>query len=146
LQNRKAQREFRERKASYVKSLEQRIRVYESNEVQANVELQRVARRLKEENEQLREQNRQLTERVTILEGGNSAMVAIPPTRIARRSRGSGSGSHHQQHSQPPESIYNQSQGFPADVTAYDVMSSTPAFPASTNSPGYPQYFPQQVR
>src|SRR5436190_8298621 len=44
LQNRKAQREFRERKASYVKSLEQRIRAYELNEVQGHVELQRISR------------------------------------------------------------------------------------------------------
>ena len=84
LQNRKAQREFRERKASYVKSLEQRIRAYESNEVQGNIELQRAARRLKEENDQLRKQVRQLSERLSVLEGGNSAIAAMSPTRTAR--------------------------------------------------------------
>jgi hypothetical protein len=148
LQNRKAQREFRERKASYVKSLEQRIRAYESNEVQGNVELQRAARRLKEENDQLREQVRQLSERLSMLEGGNSGMAAMPPTRNpGSRARGTGNGAHQQPQSQPPpQALYNQPQGFSGDVTAYDMMSSAPSFPASTNPQGYSQYFAQQVR
>jgi len=148
LQNRKAQREFRERKASYVKSLEQRIRAYESNEVQGNVELQRAARRLKEENDQLREQVRQLSERLSMLEGGNSGMAAMPPTRnTGARVRGTGNGAHQQPQSQaPPQALYNQPQGFSGDVTAYDMISSAPSFPASTNPQGYSQYFAQQVR
>jgi hypothetical protein len=148
LQNRKAQREFRERKASYVKSLEQRIRAYESNEVQGNVELQRAARRLKEENDQLREQIRQLTERLAMLDGGGSAMAAIPPARNpGPRSRGGAASSHASQSSQPPpQALYNQSQGFPNDVSAYDMMSSS-SFPAAPSNPqGYPQYFAQQVQ
>lgn len=145
LQNRKAQREFRERKASYVKSLEQRIRAYESNEVQGNVELQRAARRLKEENEQLREEVRQLRERLAIVEG-NGAMAALPPARTPGRSRGGGSASHQPQSSQPPpQALYNQPQGFSNDVTAYEMMSSAPTFPGSANPQGYPQYFAQQV-
>jgi len=144
LQNRKAQREFRERKASYVKSLEQRIRAYESNEIQGNVELQRAARRLKEENEQLREQVRQLTERLQILQGGGSAMAAIPPARSSARSRGS--SSHQQQPSQPPQPLYSQPQGFSSDVTTYDMISGASSFQPSTNPPGYSQYFAQQVK
>jgi hypothetical protein len=145
LQNRKAQREFRERKASYVKSLEQRLRAYETDEVQGNVELQRVARRLKEENDQLREQVRQLSERVAIFEGGNSATAAISPTRTPRRTRGSGS-SHQRQQSQPPsQALYNQPQTFSNEVTTYDMLSSAPSFPAPANPQGYPQYFAQQV-
>lgn len=145
LQNRKAQREFRERKASYVKSLEQRIRVYESNEVQGSVELQRVARRLKEENEQLREQVRQLSERLSTLERGNSAVAAMPPTQTTGRSQGGDSSGHQQQQSQPPpQALYNQPQGFTNDVT-YHMMSSESSFP-SANPQGYSQYFAQQVR
>lgn len=146
LQNRKAQREFRERKASYVKSLEQRLRAYETDEVQGNVELQRVARRLKEENDQLREQVRQLSERVAVLEGENSATAAMSPTRTPRlRIRGSGS-SHQQQQSQPPsQAVYNQPQSFSNEVATYDMMSSAPSFPAPANPQGYPQYFAQQV-
>lgn len=144
LQNRKAQREFRERKASYVKSLEQRIRAYESNEVQGSVELQRVARRLKEENEQLREQVRQLSERLSALERGNSAVAAMPPTPTTSRSRGGDSSGHQQQQSQPPpQALYNQPQGFTNDVT-YDMISSESSFP-SANPQGYSQYFAQQV-
>jgi hypothetical protein len=144
LQNRKAQREFRERKASYVKSLEQRIRAYESNEVQGNVELQRAARRLKEENDQLREQLRQVTERLAMHEGGNSAMAAMPPARNPGRTRGS-SNNAHQQQPQPPPALYNQPPGFSNDVTAYDMMGSNPSFPATANPQGYSQYFAQQV-
>jgi hypothetical protein len=149
LQNRKAQREFRERKASYVKSLEQRIRAYESNEVQGNVELQRAARRLKDENDQLREQVRQLNERLNMVEGGNSSMSAMPPARNpGPRARASGNSSHQQQPSQPPpQSLYNaQPQGFSTnDVTAYDMMSSAPSFPNPANPQGYFQYSAQQV-
>ena len=148
LQNRKAQREFRERKASYVKSLEQRIRAYESNEVQGNVELQRAARRLKEENDQLREQVRQLSERLAMVEGGNNAMAAVPPARNpGSRARGAAAASHPSQSSQPPpQALYNQAQGFSNEVSAYDMMSSAPPFSAApTNPQGYPQYFAQQV-
>jgi hypothetical protein len=147
LQNRKAQREFRERKASYVKSLEQRIRAYESNEVQGNVELQRAARRLKEENDQLREQVRQLSERLSMLEGGGSQMAGLPPARNpGPRARATGNNSHQQQPSQPPsQALYNQPQGFPTnDVSAYDMMSSAPSFPNSANSQGYFQNYAQQ--
>jgi hypothetical protein len=142
LQNRKAQREFRDRKASYVKSLEQRIRAYESNEIQGNVELQRVARRLKEENDQLREQVKQLSERLAILEGGDSEMAASPPSRTPGRSRGS--SIHQRQKSQPPPpTLYNQPQGFSGDFTAYEMISSSPPFQTSSNTQGYPQYFAQ---
>ena len=143
LQNRKAQREFRERKASYVKSLEQRIRAYELNEVQGHVELQRVARRLKDENDQLREQVRQLSERLSILEEGNSAVAALPPARTPRRSRGGISS--HQTLRPAPQALYNQPQNFPNEAAAYDIMSSTPSFPSSASPQEYPQYFTQQV-
>jgi hypothetical protein len=145
LQNRKAQREFRERKASYVKSLEQRIRAYESNEVQGNIELQRAARRLKEENDQLRKQVRQLSERLSMLDGGNSAIAAMPPTRALGRSRGTSGSTHQEQQSQPPpQALYNQPQGFTNDVT-YAIISSESSFPSSASPQGYPQYFAQQV-
>jgi hypothetical protein len=147
LQNRKAQREFRERKASYVKSLEQKLRAYETNEIQSSVELQRAARRLKEENEQQKEVIRQLQERITILESQlppQSGMVGLPPSRApGARSRG---GAHIQQAPQPPpQTIYNQPQGFGGDVTAYDMLGPAPSFQPSTNPPGYFQYAPQQV-
>ena len=147
LQNRKAQREFRERKASYVKSLEQRIRAYEANEVQGNVELQRAARRLKDENDQLRDQVRQLSERLSILEGGGTnVMPAIQPARTPGRSRATAASAHAQQQPQSSQALYNQPQGFSNDATTFDMMSSTPPFPATANPQSYPQYFAQQVQ
>jgi len=146
LQNRKAQREFRERKASYVKSLEQRIRAFEQNEIQGNVELQRAARRLKEENDQLREQLKQQQERIAILESQNPAMAAIPPSRPSTgRGRGGASGGQHQPPQPPPQQLYNQPPGFSNDVTAYDMMSSAPSFQPPSSTQGYPQYFPHPV-
>lgn len=136
LQNRKAQREFRERKASYVKSLEQRIRAYENNEIQGNVELQRAARRLKEENDSLREQLRQMQERLTAYEQSQGGPIPMQPNRTPARARGGAPTT-----AQPPQSLYTQAQGFSNDV-AYDVMGQASGFPA-THPQGYPQYFQQ---
>ncbi|CAO1624013.1 unnamed protein product [Parajaminaea phylloscopi] len=54
LQNRKAQREFRKRREARVKELEERCRRFDQMGLEANGELQRVARRFKDENEALR--------------------------------------------------------------------------------------------
>lgn len=54
LQNRKAQREFRKRREARVKDLEERCRRFDQMGLEANEELQRVARRFKDENEALR--------------------------------------------------------------------------------------------
>jgi hypothetical protein len=136
LQNRKAQREFRERKASYVKSLEQRIRAYENNEIVGNVELQRAARRLKDENESLREQLRQMQERLTAYEQSQGGPIPMQPNRTPARARGGAPTT-----AQPPQSLYTQAQGFSNDV-AYDVMGQASGF-QPTHPQGYPQYFPQ---
>lgn len=54
LQNRKAQREFRKRREARVRELEERCRRYDQMGIEANAELQRFARNLKEENEAFR--------------------------------------------------------------------------------------------
>ncbi|GAC95968.1 hypothetical protein PHSY_003546 [Pseudozyma hubeiensis SY62] len=54
LQNRKAQREFRKRREARVKELEERCRRFDQMGLEANTELQRLARRLKDENEALK--------------------------------------------------------------------------------------------
>jgi len=138
LQNRRAQREFRERRASYVKSLENRIRQFERNEIQGNVELQRAARRLKEENDSLRELLRQTHEQLAIY----AAQAPVPLSQNRTPAQGRRSGA--PQAEQPPQSFYTHAQGFSNDVAAYDVVGPAPSF--QTNNPqGYPQYFPQQV-
>ncbi|EST09252.1 Basic-leucine zipper domain protein [Kalmanozyma brasiliensis GHG001] len=54
LQNRKAQREFRKRREARVRELEERCRRFDQMGLEANTELQRLARRLKDENEALK--------------------------------------------------------------------------------------------
>ncbi|KAF8974028.1 hypothetical protein BDZ97DRAFT_1648454 [Flammula alnicola] len=57
IQNRAAQRAFRERKQSQLSELQARIQSYEQGEIERNVALQNIAKRLKEENEKLRQEN-----------------------------------------------------------------------------------------
>lgn len=54
LQNRKAQREFRKRREARVRELEERCRRFDHMGLEANTELQRLARRLKDENKALK--------------------------------------------------------------------------------------------
>ncbi|KAJ6604758.1 hypothetical protein DFH09DRAFT_1257467 [Mycena vulgaris] len=57
VQNRAAQRAFRERKQSQLADLQARVQSYEQGEIERNVALQSIAKRLKEENEALRREN-----------------------------------------------------------------------------------------
>ncbi|KAI9457726.1 hypothetical protein F5148DRAFT_1287579 [Russula earlei] len=61
---RAAQRAFRERKQSLLAELQARIQLYEQGEVERNVAIQTVAKRLKEENDNLRSENAQLKEMI----------------------------------------------------------------------------------
>ncbi|KAF8516203.1 hypothetical protein BU17DRAFT_51065 [Hysterangium stoloniferum] len=60
VQNRAAQRAFRERKQSQLADLQARVQLYEQGEMERNVALQNIAKRLKEENEVLRTENASL--------------------------------------------------------------------------------------
>ncbi|TFK76997.1 hypothetical protein BDN72DRAFT_953490 [Pluteus cervinus] len=64
VQNRAAQRAFRERKQSQLAELQARIQLYEQGEIERNVALQNIAKKLKEENESLRQENSLLRERM----------------------------------------------------------------------------------
>lgn len=68
VQNRAAQRAFRERKQSQLAELQARVQQYEQGEVERNVALQNIAKRLKEENEKLRSENSLLKEKIGQLE------------------------------------------------------------------------------
>ncbi|KAI0313549.1 hypothetical protein OF83DRAFT_1065309 [Amylostereum chailletii] len=68
VQNRAAQRAFRERKQSQLAELQTRIQQYEQGEIERNVALQTVAKRLKEENDKLRDENTVLKAKVAQLE------------------------------------------------------------------------------
>lgn len=56
MQNRKAQREFRQRRAAYLKDLEEKVRRYETSQTEANLALQRQVIQLREENDHMRTQ------------------------------------------------------------------------------------------
>ncbi|KZS95883.1 hypothetical protein SISNIDRAFT_483303 [Sistotremastrum niveocremeum HHB9708] len=62
VQNRAAQRAFRERKQSQLADLQARVQLFEQGEIERNVALQAVAKKLKEENENLKKENQQLKE------------------------------------------------------------------------------------
>ncbi|CAE6378490.1 unnamed protein product [Rhizoctonia solani] len=62
VQNRAAQRAFRERKQSQLADLQARLTQYEQGEIERNVALQNVAKKLKEENERLKSENDKLRE------------------------------------------------------------------------------------
>jgi hypothetical protein len=152
LQNRKAQREFRERKASYVKSLEERVRQYETGTMQGNVELQKVSRRLREENLQLREQLKTVTQRLRELEAANPQLsvsgmhVAAPMMHVGRpgpsgMSRGRGEV-HHTQTAQTQPPFFNHPPNF-TNEAPYDVMSAFTPASVQANAQNYPQYFSQ---
>ncbi|KDR85100.1 hypothetical protein GALMADRAFT_218179 [Galerina marginata CBS 339.88] len=68
IQNRAAQRAFRERKQSQLSELQARIQAYEQGEIEKNIALQNVAKRLKEENECLRQENQELKSRISQME------------------------------------------------------------------------------
>jgi translation initiation factor 3 subunit B len=70
---RAAQRAFRERKQSQLAELQARIQQYEQGEIERNVALQGIAKRLKEENEALRRENSLLKEKITKLEQDQQA-------------------------------------------------------------------------
>ncbi|KAH0590604.1 hypothetical protein H2248_000740 [Termitomyces sp. 'cryptogamus'] len=64
IQNRAAQRAFRERKQSQLAELQARVQSYEQGEIERNVALQNIAKRLKEENDILRTENALLKEKL----------------------------------------------------------------------------------
>ncbi|KAI0286987.1 hypothetical protein BGY98DRAFT_1105024 [Russula aff. rugulosa BPL654] len=74
VQNRAAQRAFRERKQSQLAELQARIQLYEQGEIERNVALQATAKRLKEENDRLRAENEQHKETIANCERNHQAL------------------------------------------------------------------------
>lgn len=67
-QNRESQRAFRERRQAYVTELENKVAQFEAREIEANVQLQRLAWKCREEAEALQDQNVKLAARCEQLE------------------------------------------------------------------------------
>ncbi|KAH0838392.1 hypothetical protein J3R83DRAFT_6699 [Lanmaoa asiatica] len=63
-----AQRAFRERKQTQLAELQARLHSYEQGEIERNVALQNIAKKMKEENEELRKENQILREKIARLE------------------------------------------------------------------------------
>ncbi|KAH9937151.1 uncharacterized protein B0H18DRAFT_1091431 [Fomitopsis serialis] len=68
VQNRAAQRAFRERKQSQLAELQARVQQFEQGEIERNVALQNIAKRLKEDNEKLLRENALLKDKLAQLE------------------------------------------------------------------------------
>ena len=65
---RAAQRAFRERKQSQLAELQARLQSYEQGEIERNIALQNIAKKMKDENEELRKENQLLKEKIARLE------------------------------------------------------------------------------
>ncbi|GLB36253.1 putative minimal binding motif of Hap4 for binding to Hap2/3/5 [Lyophyllum shimeji] len=74
VQNRAAQRAFRERKQTQLAELQARVQSYEQGEIERNVALQNIAKRLKEENERLRAENSLLKEKLSKAEPAQATL------------------------------------------------------------------------
>ncbi|KAF9229403.1 hypothetical protein BS17DRAFT_723135 [Gyrodon lividus] len=68
VQNRAAQRAFRERKQTQLAELQARLHSYEQGEIERHVALQNIAKKMKEENDELRNENQILREKIVRLE------------------------------------------------------------------------------
>ena len=68
---RAAQRAFRERKQSQLAELQARVKSYEQGEMDKSIGLQKIAKRLKEENDKLRQENGALQTKLAQMESAN---------------------------------------------------------------------------
>ncbi|PWN24923.1 hypothetical protein BDZ90DRAFT_276098 [Jaminaea rosea] len=158
LQNRKAQREFRKRREARVKELEERCRRFDQMGLEANAELQAMARQLKDENEALRSLLVRLGYGALIdqaLNGDFAAAAAAADASGAANAGGGGLSSHH--HSRSSSARGSNSSGAGNDdtkPTTASLQSFPPAPPGSVNpnlldptsglGGGYPHHHQQQ--
>lgn len=135
VQNRAAQRAFRERKQSQLAELQARVQSYEQGEIERNVALQNIAKRLKEENETLRKQNKSLQEKVAKAESERDAALANNKKRPRDESPASTSSS---LSSRKKSRIISDAQASQSPAPpSYNV--STASTPESNEAPETPQ-------
>ncbi|THH30085.1 hypothetical protein EUX98_g4132 [Antrodiella citrinella] len=87
VQNRAAQRAFRERKQSQLADLQARVQQYEQGEIERNVALQNIAKRLKQENDKLQRENALLRERLAKIEHEHNTLKDLTKKRWREDSR-----------------------------------------------------------
>lgn len=121
---RAAQRAFRERKQSQLAELQARVQQYEQGEIERNVALQNIAKRLKEENEKLRKDNAVLTERLAAVEEERDTLREMSRKRW-------------REDSVPQTPVYNNDMpSRKKSRVLHDLMDSFPA-QSSISSPSY---------
>ncbi|TCD69969.1 hypothetical protein EIP91_005558 [Steccherinum ochraceum] len=132
VQNRAAQRAFRERKQSQLADLQARVQQYEQGEIERNVALQNIAKRLKEENERLQKENAILREKLAKVEDERDSLRE-PKRRWREDSR-------------PPSPLDTDDYSSPAKKKpkiALDLMthesSISPAYMSSPSSASSPE-------
>lgn len=76
-----AQRAFRERKQTQLAELQAKVQQYEQGQIERNVALQNIAKRLKEENEKLRAENTLLQEKLAAAEQERDALREVSKKR-----------------------------------------------------------------
>ncbi|KAA1468147.1 hypothetical protein DENSPDRAFT_833357 [Dentipellis sp. KUC8613] len=133
VQNRAAQRAFRERKQSQLAELQARIQMYEQGEIERNVALQSVAKRLKEENEKLRQENALLNEKVTTLERERDARNELDNKRWREDTPGFTDYPGHPSRKRMKLAI--DTENHPQAVNS-SVPAFTPSPPSMVSSPG----------
>ncbi|KAG6911884.1 hypothetical protein DXG01_000131 [Tephrocybe rancida] len=121
-----ADRAFRERKQSQLAELQARVQSYEQGEIERNVALQNIAKRLKEENESLRNENALLKEK--LVKSGLSP--APPPENDKKRSRGDSSSN-----SNPANKRAKAILDSPRLSTPPLTLSFSPSPPSTVSSP-----------
>lgn len=117
---RAAQRAFRERKQSQLAELQAKVQQYEQGEIERNVALQNIAKRLKEENDKLRRENTLLQEKLANVEQERETLRELSRKRWR------------------DESPLQSFRGIPEAPTAkrarmsdpFDSMSPTPMMPS----------------
>lgn len=133
LQNRKAQREFRKRREARVKDLEERCRRFDQMGLEANAELQNMARRFKDENEALRAL-------LVRLGYGNMIAGALEGISDGAYEESNGESSSDSSHRQEQSSSIA-----PPNQQQYTAMEAPPGSvnPGMLDPSGLPAYMPQ---
>ncbi|KAH9944107.1 uncharacterized protein BXZ73DRAFT_73716 [Epithele typhae] len=151
-QNRAAQRAFRERKQSQLAELQARVQQYEQGDIERNVALQNIAKRLKEENEKLRKENALLKEKLARYDADRGPakrprddcspqpMYDSVPSPAKKRARASIDPLTTLVHSPYPPASYASS---PSALSSADseAHSSFSPMPSARDAPLFPQAF-----
>lgn len=137
---RAAQRAFRERKQSQLAELQARVQQYEQGEIERNVALQNIAKRLKEENEKLRKENAALQEKLASVEEERDALRELSRKRWRDDSDLAASSMPTKKR---PRIIVDNYNSFPHTLAAPTPYASSPSSLASSpDSSGHTSFSP----